>query len=1239
MKLLLSLAAVVFSAVLSAQTICPVSIGNDTLLCAGESITLSIGDVELPLTGVLCGTATEAGTLIVTAPPGTVFTAVQFASYGTPNGSCGSFSLSGCHAANSANIVQSYVLGQHSAAIPATNDVFGDPCPGIQKRLYVQLEYSSPAPPLSVLWSTGETTPQITYSPLSSGTVSVSVVSDGVFCSDDLFIEVVSLQLALDPDTLSACAGTSLPYEAPSGFQSYSWSDGEMGMNRNFSQSGVYALTVTDSNGCSASDQIAISFPDPEIGTDSASLCFGESLALALLNPYTPGNAPNQDPLPIDVIWSNGQISTQIMVSPPASQWYSLEVSDGISTCEDSIFVEVFNPQIEFGQDTITVCGQDSPVLSSPASFVAYEWSTGSTESQISIATSGNYHLTVSDEAGCTASDNVYMLVAGNGIDQPDTTICLGESILLSVSNFPLESYEGSVCGQASEEGFITLTAPGNSAFNEIAFASYGTPGGSCGNYTLSGCHAPNSMAIVQSQCLGQNTCTIQASNLVFGDPCPGTPKRLYIEANYSYYFSPVDILWSTGDTIPSIVITPQQDTLITVQLLANGVVCEDQIQVTVNDPSLVLDPDTLSFCGLDSLLLQAPAGFSSYLWSNGSNSAETWVYGSGVYSLVVADNAGCSDTDEAVVSLINAGIVPGDTLICLGEPVDLQVQTLGSGGGDYYFNDFEQEAGAAWNLSNIYSLAGNQVFGKFNATALNFTMGGLVPHESVTVNFDFFAIDSWDGSGSPGPDFWQWNVEGVTLINTTFSSFTNVPQCYPNNCPASNLSGTGNSGALPSTCHPIPGYRYSISRTFSHNQPDLDMSFFDLGLQDLCDESWAIDNFEVIVHPDLPWTDVLWSTGETSDLITVSPDSSTEYSVIISDGITTCYDTAMVQVNIPEVAFAADSLLVCGLDSLQIGLPQAYNGYAWTTGSVSDSIAVFTTGEYGVSATNEFGCTASDSVYVYFTTMEIQQGDTSLCIGSEIFLTITDTSFPVNWSTGQDTPSISFAPLSDTLLTVSYEGGIGVCTDSLRIYVSDITASLSLNNVSCFGLADGSAGYTAQGGIGSYSADWNGANPSALSPGSYLLTIRDSINCAIDVTFEITQPMPLQAVACPIPPLCPGGSDGSISVFSTGGTEPYSVTINGGQATNLSPGEYPYTVVDANNCGVNSVASLPDSERICGCTYEYSPNYNPLATVDDGSCPNSCPEDLNFDGFINTADLLEFLVVFGMTCEQAYPE
>jgi hypothetical protein len=94
----------------------------------------------------ICQTGDENATLTLTAPPGMVFVSVSFASYGTPNGSCGSFSIGSCHASNSQSIVEAALLGQNSASIAATNGMFGDPCGGTFKRLYIEAVYSVALP-------------------------------------------------------------------------------------------------------------------------------------------------------------------------------------------------------------------------------------------------------------------------------------------------------------------------------------------------------------------------------------------------------------------------------------------------------------------------------------------------------------------------------------------------------------------------------------------------------------------------------------------------------------------------------------------------------------------------------------------------------------------------------------------------------------------------------------------------------------------------------------------------------------------------------------------------------------------------------------------------------------------------------------------------------------------------------------------------------------------------------------
>lgn len=95
---------------------------------------------------VMCGTASEGSSLVLTAPPGAVFSKLTFASYGTPDGVCGGYTLGGCSSVSSWSVCSTAIMGKNSFVIDASNDVFGDPCPGIPKRLYVEAVYSYTLP-------------------------------------------------------------------------------------------------------------------------------------------------------------------------------------------------------------------------------------------------------------------------------------------------------------------------------------------------------------------------------------------------------------------------------------------------------------------------------------------------------------------------------------------------------------------------------------------------------------------------------------------------------------------------------------------------------------------------------------------------------------------------------------------------------------------------------------------------------------------------------------------------------------------------------------------------------------------------------------------------------------------------------------------------------------------------------------------------------------------------------------
>ncbi|KAE8658175.1 Beta-galactosidase [Hibiscus syriacus] len=79
------------------------------------------------------------------------------------------------------------------------------------------------------------------------------------------------------------------------------------------------------------------------------------------------------------------------------------------------------------------------------------------------------------------------------------------------------------------------LWCPPGQKISKIIFASYGMPEGSCGNFREGSCHAHKSYAAFQKNCIGRQWCSVTVAPKVFGgDPCPGSVKKLSVEAAYS---------------------------------------------------------------------------------------------------------------------------------------------------------------------------------------------------------------------------------------------------------------------------------------------------------------------------------------------------------------------------------------------------------------------------------------------------------------------------------------------------------------------------------------------------------------------------------------------------------------------------------------------------------------------------------------------------------------------------------
>ena len=129
------------------------------------------------------------------------------------------------------------------------------------------------------LWSNGATTPTINVSPTSTTTYTCTETINGVSCTDSVTVVVNTPTIDLEND-ITAC-GTSTTLTAPTGNDSYVWSNGATTNSTIVNASGTYSCTVTQ-GGCSATDSIDVTLIDATISASDSVICAGETVTLSV---------------------------------------------------------------------------------------------------------------------------------------------------------------------------------------------------------------------------------------------------------------------------------------------------------------------------------------------------------------------------------------------------------------------------------------------------------------------------------------------------------------------------------------------------------------------------------------------------------------------------------------------------------------------------------------------------------------------------------------------------------------------------------------------------------------------------------------------------------------------------------------------------------------------------------------------------------------------------------------------
>jgi hypothetical protein len=180
------------------------------------------------------------------------------------------------------------------------------------------------------------------------------------------------------------------------------------------------------------------------------------------------------------------------------------------------------------------------------------------------------------------------------------------------------------------------------------------------------------------------------------------------------------------------------------------------------------------------------------------------------------------------------------------------------------YFNDFETSAGAEWSNTTISTtpVGARKFLGQFGNDDVTLSLSGLGAHTSVTLEFDLFVIQSWDGSNTTwGPDFWGAQVTGGPILNLATFSNQGGPYMQQNLLPTpsgllapqTGASETGTLGYTSTGGVSLGGSQdsvYHFSHTFLDTSSSVQFQFYGAHLQAVSDESWGLDNVKVSVVP-----------------------------------------------------------------------------------------------------------------------------------------------------------------------------------------------------------------------------------------------------------------------------------------------------------------------------------------------------------------------------------------------------
>ena len=1037
----------------------------------------------------------------------------------------------------------------------------------------LDIDVAGGVPPYSYVWSSGQTTQDITG--LSAGTYTV-FVTDDVSCSDSATFIIVenagfTVSAAVQDASCGLANGTiTLTVGGATPGYGYLWSNGQTSATATGLAAGSYTVTVSDANSCDTSLIFVVgSLGGPAVAIDSTRdiRCFGIDNGRIYIT--ASGGSPTYS-----YLWNDGS-TTQDRFGLSAGT-YTVTVTDAGGCTATNSATLISNTAIAPNFSTVQAsCNQSngSATVNPTGGVGPYSllWETGATTNSITGLAAGVYAVTITDDVGCTKADSVAVTNSGS------PTVQLQNQTLPSCF--------------AGANGSLTISITGGTTPYTILWSNGSTTttasGLTAGTYAVTvtddvGCIDLKSFTLSQPDSLAISFVTTNAN---CGLPTGG------LSASANGGTGTVTYLWSTGATTSAIssVISGLYTVTVTDQ---NS--CTRIDTASVNNtagPVLTLDLLTDVSCnggsnGAVAVSTSGGTNQNTYQWSSGQQTEDISNVPAGNYLLIVTDGAGCKDTLITTVHQPSAITLQSTVIDAACNNANGSIVVTPSGGTPGYTY--------LWSTGSTTNTIQNVVAGNYTVTITDLN--------SCTYQ-QVIAVNNLNGPSvslvSMVPVTCFGGSDGEINIQVQFGTapFTYL---WSNGDPTQNLLNAA-AGIYTLTVTDDNNCVTIFSDTITSPDP-ISLS------ATITDASCNLANGIIVLSATggtAPYT-YLWQSGQASS--TISGLNAGIYDVTVTDDVGCTFDSSFTIINsgVPAIVANAIDSVTCfgGSDgSIDLTTTGGVLPYIFTwinTSQSTEDVTNLTAGFYSVIVTDFTGCTSSQS-YTIGQPAQLNIGfpviQNAACGQANGFVTVAASGgvpgYSYLWSNGSVNDTISNLIAGSYSVTVTDYLG---CSQSSIANISNLTgpaiASVDSVNVTCFGGADGSIDIVATGVSQPFTYSWSTLpdttpSVSGLSAGSYTLTVTDNAGCIAVRTVVLSQPAAFvinSVIPQNNPPYnisCNGLTDGSLNLSVNGGTAPYNFVWSNGAITqnllNIPAGVFTVVVTDDNNCTATSSFTLTE--------------------------------------------------------------